>query len=136
MNPTLRRLTATILVLLATLGLTGCGGDSGLETDYSGTWQGRTSHGGTIVFVVDGNAVTSLQNTDPEADVWITQPVAVEGNSFSVQDAEGVSSPTSPAVSVQGTFTSITTATGAYSVTRGSQSVAGTFQATLQQPPP
>ncbi len=132
MKSTPHRLTFILLVLLATLGLTGCGGDSGQETLYSGTWQGRTSHSGTIIFVVDGNAVTSLQITDAEANVWITQPVAVEGNSFAVQDAEGVSSPTSPAVSVQGTFTSETTATGNYSVSRGTQKVTGTFQATLQ----
>ncbi len=128
-----RHVTTPLPVLLALLWLTGCGGGSGeTDFDYRGEWRGSTSHGGTITFSVSGPAVTTLQIADPQASIWIIQPTGIEGNTFSVENSEGVSSPNSPATSVQGVFDSETQCSGIYSISRGGQRVAGTFQASKQ----
>lgn len=132
MNTTPRRLACISLALLAALLPMGCGSDDGSDLDYRGEWRGTTSRGGTIQFSASGTAITSLQIVDPQANVWIIQPVAIVDGSFSVQNSEGVSSPTSPAVSVQGDFNSESQSSGTYSISRGGQTVSGTFSATKQ----
>jgi hypothetical protein len=119
-----------LLVLLIAFLPMGCGsGGDESDLNYRGEWRGSTSHGGTIAFSSSGTAVTSLQIVDPQANVWITQPVSIVDGIFAVENSEGVSSPTSPAVSVQGDFASETQATGTYSISRGGQRVTGTFTA-------
>ena len=119
------------LVLLALAASAGCddggGGDGGGA--YDGTWQGRTSHGGTVVFAVDGSSVRSLEIVDARARVRIVEPVAIEGTSFSAENSEGVSGPGSPAVSLQAVFDSDARCTGTYSLRTSSESWSGTFEA-------
>lgn len=119
-----------LLALLGALFLTGCGDDGGgSETDYSGAWRGRTSHGGTVSFTVDGHAVKTFQVVDDQATVQLTKPVAIQGSSFSAQNSEGVSSPDSPAVAIQCTFDSATQCFGTYSIRRDADQWSGTFEA-------
>lgn len=132
MNTTPRRFAWILIALLASLLPMGCGSDDGSDLNFRGEWRGTTSHGGTIEFSASGTAVTSLQIVDPQANVWITQPVAIVDGTFSVRNSEGVSSPTSPAVSVLGVFNSETQSSGTYSISRGGQTVSGTFTAAKQ----
>ena len=126
-------LAAIVLVLLGALLLAGCGGGGGgSNQDYGGIWQGRTSHDGTVAFTVIGNSVTSLRIVDAQADVWILNPVEIEGDSFSAKNSEGATSPGSPAVSVQGTFDSATQAFGRYAITKAGNTWSGTFEAAKQ----
>jgi hypothetical protein len=132
MKLNLRQLAWISLSLLVFSLPMGCGSDDGSDLNYRGEWRGSTSHGGTIEFSSSGNAVTSLQIVDPQADVWITQPVAIVDGTFSVRNSEGVSSPTSPAVSVLGVFNSEIQASGTYTISRGGQTVSGAFTASKQ----
>lgn len=121
------------LALLGILFLAGCGGDdSSSVLDYSGTWRGTTSHGGTVSFIVDGHAVKSFQIVDDQANVQITKPVAVKGDSFSAENSAGVSSPGSPAVSLHCTFESETHGFGDYSIQQPPDTWSGTFEASRQ----
>jgi hypothetical protein len=124
------RLLSLFALLLIAAGWAGCSGDDGESADYRGHWQGRTSHGGTVLFTVEANAVTSLRIVDSQASLQITQPVGIEGNSFFVENSEGVSSPGSPAVSAQGTFDTETHCAGRYSIVKASRAWSGTFEAT------
>jgi hypothetical protein len=133
MKPKWHRLKWIFLALLASALPLGCGGDGGESgLDYRGTWQGKTSHGGDVIFTVGNEAVDSLRIVDDQAEMKTTQPVAIEGNSFSVMNSEGATAPNSPGVSVQGTFDSETQASGSYSITQASQTWAGTFTASRQ----
>lgn len=125
--------TGTLILLLAILWLTGCGGDSGgPDQDYRGNWRGRTSHGGTVVFTVSVNEVTFLQIVDAQANVDLTMPLGIDGSSFSAATSAGVSSSGSPAVSVHCTFDSATHGTGSYSITKPPNTWTGTFEASRQ----
>ena len=104
--------------------------DSGPDRDYSGTWRGRTSHGGTVVFTVDGPEVTGLQIVDDQARVQLTQPVSIERDSFSADNSEIVPSTGNPLVSLQCAFDSETHCAGRYSIAKAPNAWSGTFEAT------
>ena len=116
------------LLLLAT-SLAGCGGDSGSDVDYSGTWQGTTSHSGSVTFTVFADQINALRITDPQANIWITLPVDIENGSFAVENSENAIAPGSPAVSLQGSFSSATQASGRYAITQSGSTWSGTFTA-------
>lgn len=125
-----RRPWAWLFPVLAASGLlAGCSPDGDSAGNYDGSWQGTTSHGGTVAFAVQGRAVTSLRITDDRADIWITQPAVITGDFFSVANSEGATAPGSPAVAAQGTFGSETHATGSYSISKGTKAWTGTFDA-------
>ena len=133
LKPKWRSLAGTFLLLLGIPWLAGCGGGgSGAAQDYHGTWQGRTSHGGSVAFTVVDNAVASLQIVDAQADIRIKNSVEIEGNSFSVDNSDVVASTVNPLVSVQCTFDSTTHATGSYSLTQTPNAWSGTFEASRQ----
>lgn len=117
---------STSFILLA-----GCGGgDGGSDQNFDGTWQGRTSNGGTVTFTVDGDWVTSLRLTDPAATLWFPQSVDIHGSTF---DAEyETDTATTDDVRLQTSFNSATQASGTYSIRKGSQLLTGTFQASRQ----
>ena len=127
MKSILRWLARGGVVLAAAAGPIGCDDGGGSDLDYGGAWQGRTSHGGTVGFTVDGSSVTSFRIVDDQANVQITQPVDIHGDSFSAENSAGVSSPGSPAVSLQATFDSDTHCAGRYSI---ANAWSGTFEAT------
>ncbi len=119
------------LALLFVLALpAGCGSGDGESLDYTGTWQGRTSNGGTIVFTVEGHLVTALRLVDPQGTIWFPQAVDVQGDSFSA-DYETNTSATDY-VSLQCTFDSVAHSTGDYTMRKGGNLLTGTFEA---QPP-
>ena len=121
-----RSLACLLVVGLALL--TGCGGgDEGSDQNYDGTWQGRTSHGGTITFTVSAGMVTTLRLEDPEASLWFPQPVAIVGNTFEAEYVTDTAS--TDDVRLQGSFDSSTHSFGTYSIRKGSQKLAGTFEA-------
>lgn len=132
MKPTTRLRAGAFLVLLGILGLAGCGGDNDADSGYGGAWRGGTSHGGTVVFTVDGYAVTTLQVVDKQARVQIMQPVSIKRGSFSVENFENASLSGNPLVSLHGTFDSQTHCSGRYSITAASDTWSGTFEASPQ----
>jgi hypothetical protein len=123
----LRHLAGTVLVLLGAIWLAGCGPEDSADADYSGTWRGATSNGGTAAFTVEGNLVTSLRIDDPEADIWFPQAVDIQGNSFSAFHETDTA--TTDDISLQCTFDSTSHGAGNYSIRKGSHALAGTFEA-------
>ena len=106
--------------------LAGCGGGDGESLDYAGVWQGRTSNGGSIVFTVEGNWVTSLRLADPQGSIWFPQPTDIEGNSFSAEYETNTAA--TDYVSLQCTFDSAVHGTGRYTMRKGSNLLTGTFE--------
>lgn len=129
MKPVLHHLFPLALALFAIALSTGCGGDGGSDVDYSGTWQGTTSHGGTATFTVFADQINALRITDPQANIWITLPVDIDNGSFAVENSENAIAPGSPAVSLQGSFSSETQASGRYAITQSGSTWSGTFTA-------
>lgn len=127
MTSILQPLARACFVLFVAACPIGCDDGGGSDLDYGGTWQGRTSHGGTVVFTVAGSSVTSLRIVDDQANVQIAQPVDIHGDSFSAANSAGVFSPGSPAVALQATFESETHCAGRYSI---ANAWSGTFEAT------
>jgi len=133
LKPKWRSLAGTLLILFGIPWLAGCGGGwSDTPQDYSGTWQGRTSHGGSVAFTVVANAVASLQIVDGQANIRIQNSVEIDGNSFSADNSDVVASTDNPLVSVQCTFDSSTHAAGSYSLTQTPNAWSGTFEASRQ----
>ena len=116
---------AVISIAVLSLLFSGCEGDeSGPAEDYNGSWKGRTSEGGSVVFVVSGDQVTQLRIIDSRAEMWALSPVAIDGHSFSVKSESLTDFSGS---SISGTFDSPTHCGGKYSViTMGWE---GTFEA-------
>ena len=117
-----RRLSVLFVLAL----LAGCGGSDGASLNYAGVWQGRTSNGGSIVFTVEGDLVTSLRLTDPQGNIWFPQPTDIEGNSFSAEYETNTAA--TDYVSLQCTFDSIARGTGDYLLRKGSDLLTGTFE--------
>jgi len=110
--------------------MAGCGGDDGggADADYAGTWQGRTSNGGTIVFTVEGAQVVALRLADPGGDIWFPKPTDILGDSFSAEYRTDTAA--TDDVSLSGTFDAPDHAVGRYAMRKGVQRLAGTFEAT------
>lgn len=108
--------------------LAGCGGgDGGSDLDYAGSWQGRTSNGGTIAFTVQGAQVVALRLSDPGGEIWFPKPTDIVGDSFSAEYQTDTAA--TDDVALSGTFDAADHAVGSYSMRKGSQRLAGTFTA-------
>ena len=118
------------LMVLGGLLLGGCGGEGGSDQNYDGTWAGRTSHGGSITFTVDGDWVLTLRLDDPAAQIWFPQPVDIHGNVFAAQYLTDTAS--SDDVRLGGSLVSATQVNGNYSLHKGTYALSGTFTATRQ----
>lgn len=118
-----------LLLLLLAISFSGCGGDDGSDVDYSGTWQGTTSHGGSATFTVFADQINALRITDPQANIWITLPANIDNGSFAVENSENAIAPGSPAVSLQGSFSSPTQASGRYAISQSGSTWSGSFTA-------
>lgn len=128
MKTTLSPIVRWVLGACACAVLVGCGDDGGGgDADYTGTWQGRTSNGGTIVFTVEGPLVVTLRLSDPGGEIWFPQPTDIRGDSFSAEYATDTAA--TDDVSLQGTFVSESAATGRYTMRKGGNVLSGTFAA-------
>ena len=123
------KIALRFLLLLLAICFSGCGGDGGSEADYDGTWQGTTSHGGSVSFTVFADQVTALRITDPQANIWITLPAPIVNGSFSVENSENGTGSVNPGASVQASFSSPTQASGRYSLVQSGSTWSGTFTA-------
>jgi hypothetical protein len=107
----------------------GC--EEGPDEDYNGEWRGRTSNGGTVVFTVEGDEVTAFEMRDPGgSSLRLLESVAINGNSFSVEDDGGVLG--MDEAELEGTFDSATHCTGSYSFEKLWMTHSGTYDATRQ----
>lgn len=126
MKSTGTRLVGLFLILAAWVLTAGCDDESPSQ-GYVGTWEGKTSNGGSVSFLIEENLVVALDVRDPQAHLWIEQPVHVLGYGFSL-DPEIYSSSSSQ-VSFECNFSSKTEASGSYSLHGRSQTVSGTYTA-------
>jgi hypothetical protein len=122
-TPRLRSLRAVLA--LGFILCAGCSSDDGAAANYTGTWRGRTSNGGTATFQVDGSVITALRITDPPGDIWFPQPVDIRGSTFSAERADG-------SLAVHCRFSSSDEASGRYSMRKGGNTLTGTFTAARQ----
>ena len=121
----------SLLIILAALGMAaGCDEESPAQ-GYVGTWKGKTSNGGTVYFLIEENLVMELHVRDPQAHLWIEQPVHVMGHGFNL-DPEIYSTEDSQ-VTFECNFSSKTEESGSYALRQGRRVLAGTYTAYLQQ---
>lgn len=130
MNITATTLARQLVLFCMLSFLAGCGDDgNGPDANYAGAWQGRTSNGGTVVFTVEGNLVTSLRLVDPQGSIWFPQPTDIDGNSFSAEYETNTAA--TDYVSLQCTFDSAAHGAGRYTLRKGSSLLTGTFEVQL-----
>lgn len=126
------------LVVVLSFIVFGCSDSpTGPSKDYSGSWKGKTSTGGSVSFKVAGGKVSELsiehRTGSCSGTLKSTKDVSISGNSFKFEHKTFLEEG-----KIGGTFTSETTCSGKYyfkglSLTPGCPSeINGTFDANRQ----